>query len=77
MAGPRQPRTGPTEESVLRELEHSLRNQLWALTMRADLPVEQAEKLGAELRDRLDTTQKRLADLSRGPREGRGRPGDV
>ena len=77
MAGGRHARTSPTEESVLRELEHSLRNQLWALTMRPDLPVEQAEKLGAELRNRLDTTQKRLADLSRGPREGRGRPGDV
>ena len=77
MAGGQQPRTSPTEESVLRELEHSLRNQLWALTMRPDLPVEQVEKLRAELRDRLDTTQKRLADLSRGPRVGRGRPGDV
>ena len=77
MAGGREPTTGPTEESVLRELEHSLRNQLWALTMRPDLPVEQAEKLRAELRDRLDTTQKRLADLSRGPRDGRGRQGDV
>ena len=76
MAEGRQPRTSPTEESVLRELEHSLRNQLWALTMRPDLPVEQVEKLRAELRDRLDTTQKRLADLSLGPRERRGRSGD-
>ena len=77
MAGGQQPKTRGTEESELRELEHSLRNQLWALTMRPDLPGEQAEKLGAELRDRLDTTQKRLADLSRGPREGRGRSGDA
>ena len=76
MAGGRQPRTNPTEESVLRELEHSLRNRLWALTMRPDLPVEEVEKLRAELRDRLATTQKRLADLSLGPRERRGRSGD-
>ena len=61
---------------MLRELEHSLRNQLWALTMRADLPLDEVEKVRAELRDRLATTQKRLADLSRGPRERTGRSGD-
>ena len=61
---------------MLRELEHSLRNQLWALTMRADLPLDEVEKVRAELRDRLATTQKRLADLSLGPRERRGRSGD-
>ena len=61
---------------MLRELEHSLRNRLWALTMRPDLPVEEVEKLRAELRDRLATTQKRLADLSPGPRGRRGRSGD-
>ena len=76
MAEGRQPTTSPPEEAVLRELEHSLRNRLWALTMRPDLPVEEVEKLRAELRDRLATTQKRLADLSLGPRERRGRSGD-
>ncbi len=74
MAEGRQPTTSPTEEAVLRELEHSLRNQLWALTMRADLPLDEVEKVRAELRDRLATTQKRLADLSLAER--RGRPGD-
>ncbi len=77
MAEGRQPRTSPTEESVLRELEHSLRNQLWALTMRTDLPVEQVEKVRAELRDRLATTQERLGDLSREPRGRKGRSDDV
>ena len=76
MVGRRQPMASPsrTDEAVLRELEHSLRNQLWALTMRGDLPVEQVEKLRAELRERLAATQKRLAELGRRPR---GRGGDV
>ena len=77
MAEGRQPGTSPTEESVLRELEHSLRNQLWALTMRADLPVDELEKVRGELRDRLATTQQRLADLGRGRRERGGHSGDA
>jgi len=66
-----------TDEAVLRELEHSLRNQLWALTMRPDLSVEQVEKLRAELRQQLTATQKRLADLDRRPRGGGGPSGDL
>jgi len=43
--------------------------------MRPDLPVEEVEKLRAELRDRLATTQKRLADLSLAERGGRSGDG--
>jgi hypothetical protein len=63
MVGRRQPKA--SNESTLRELEHSLRNQLWALTMRVDLTAEQAEQLRAELRERLAATEKRLEDLGR------------
>jgi len=77
MARGRQPKTRATEESLLREQEHSLRNELFALTMRTDLPVEEVEKLRAELRGRLATTQARLADLSRRARGAGGRSSEV
>ena len=47
--------------ATFRELEHALRNELFALTMRTDLPREEVARRRDELSRQLAHTQEQLA----------------
>ena len=47
--------------ATLREREHALRNELFALTMRTDLPREEVARRRDELSRQLAHTQEQLA----------------
>ncbi len=67
-------RTPPADTAAtLREREHSVRDELHALTMRTDLTVEERAKLRDDLERRLAQAQEQLARAERLTRRARER----